>query len=165
MRVAVALPLVLACGAGEPLEGDWEVFAYEVSEPCDGDALPATPAPTDVSFRLVRETFFDAPLLAYYECSAPGICAEIPSLVRSGAPDGEGGYRGALASASGDPCAWSYRVRRFERDEDTLVITRDEHGEPVPEGGVCDAREAERRGESMPCVRRERWYASRPLLP
>jgi hypothetical protein len=160
------LAIVLAACAPDPspLAGAWEVTSLEVERPCGAAAEPAEIDPHDRHLRLAEETLFGAPLLAYYECDETGACSDVLSLVRSAAPDGADGWRSALASASGDPCALGYRVRRFSLEsDDTLVITVAEHREEAPDltGAACESRAAAERGETMPCVARSTWRAQR----
>lgn len=168
LALARATPLLVIALAGcatepSPLEGAWEVTSLEVERPCGAAPETAEIDPRDRYLRLAEETLFDAPLLAYYECDAAGVCSDVLSLVRSAAPDGADGWRGALASASGEPCVLGYRVRRFSLEEGALAITLAEHRQDAPEltGAACEARAAEERGEAMPCVERSTWRAAR----
>lgn len=166
MKLPLLAVVVAACGGSDvDLTGMYRVETAVESEPCGTDG-PAIMPPAFLRF--TEEEFFGRKYfsmdgctdMAGTDCSGGGLFGD------SFAEPIDDGWRGVTYSSSG--VAPDTMCRLFFSDASALlkggklVVEGREYAEQVENTmELCSTDEAERRGDSMPCIRHEKLEATK----
>ncbi len=166
-RLVLLAVVVTACGSDDvDLTGIYRVDVAVESEPCGTDAPQNMPP---AYLKLTKDSFFGADYFSMERCAdAAGTdCSGGGLFGDSFSEPIDNGWRGiTTASSSGgssDPtCSLSYTRGEAVLVGPKLTVDTNEYGTEVDNTeALCTSDEAERRNDSMPCVRHEKLEATK----
>ncbi|MGE0869549.1 MAG: hypothetical protein AB7P03_13365 [Kofleriaceae bacterium] len=163
MRWLPLLVLLAGCNDDIDLTGIYRVDVNVSSAPCGADQ-PVANGPAYLSF--YKDEFFGQDYFAYDECNDPeAIDCPIGGGLFSGfyEPIDDGWLGRASSSAGfGGTCGLAYMEQTAVLNGNVLVFELAHYQDEVQlPDDECEPEEAERRGDSMPCLEHQRIEATK----